>query len=155
MFGLSTKERLVAAIKAICEKQSVVYEKEIISVLPQLEKLTSEEDIQEIMVPARSAYFNACFDMLSDTLETISPVIFSKMRLCMLEPSISGVPENFSVEYLCKYGISAGVAFAFAFYAIKGKPINLLKDAKTLSFLNHYQNDIMNTILYKIDQLQK
>ena len=69
----------------------------------------------------------------------------------MMNPQMTGLPSEFSSDYLSSNGISAGAVFAFAYFALTNKKVDT-KLFRTMSMLNHYQVDLMNNTLQKYDK---
>lgn len=142
MFGLSTREMLIKMIKNACQNNLQIYRQGIEALLEQ-----PEEDHERYAYKIRKKYFNAVFDSIWNYFGVSSPSIDQRLRLVLMSPEISGLPPEFPLEYLDTVGISAGVAFAFCYYAITNKPVSTVKLSRDMSMLNHYQLDCMNRIL--------
>lgn len=151
MFGLSKKEVLVKAIKNACNNELQVYKTGAIKLASMQ---SSDEDIDKMVAAIRREYLNSVFDAIWASFRASSPTIETKMRLAMMSPSITGLPEEFDIEYFDCNGISAGCTFAIAYYALTGKSISN-KEYKTCSMLNHYQNDLMQNVLVDLANTQQ
>ena len=147
MFGLSKKERLVKAIKHACIAKLHLYEEALILYLKVIEETSppSSEEIANTALYNRKRYFNAVSDLVLEPLHD-SPILKTRLTLAYYDPSITGLPDSFNLDYLAESGTSAGVLFALCYFCLTNKPIKE-SDMKILSELNHYQNDLMESVL--------
>lgn len=147
MFGLSSREVLIKAIKNACQNEAGVYRDGIKSFLSELsDNDISDEEMNSRASSARNDYLNAVFDVMLSSFRVSSPVIEQRIRLAISCPQITGLPGDFNVEYFANSGISAGCAYAMCYFATTNKEITA-RDFKDCSMLNHYQNAIMDSIL--------
>jgi hypothetical protein len=150
MFGLSKHEILINAIKNTCVNELPKYEAAIKTLI---EKSNNPEIPQEKVSKsaryARCDYLNAVSDAIWNSFAVSSPSIHARYRLAMMSPRMTGLPEEFDLDYLCDNGISAGIVFALSYFAITNKTVSNTKMFKIMSMLNHYQTDLMNDILKK------
>ena len=149
MFGLSKKERLVKAIKNACVAKLYIYENSIALFLKVVED-TSPPSCDEVASEAlynRKRYLNAVSDLVLEPLHD-SPSLKARLTLAYYDPSITGLPDRFDLDYLSESGTSAGVLFALCYFCLTNKPIKE-SDMKTLSELNHYQNNLMELVIKK------
>jgi hypothetical protein len=134
-------------------KELGCFENDIRGVLEEYNKSPemTEERFQAMYKSARRGYLGAVCDSTWNCFAE-SPGADARFRLALMEPSISGLPAEFDVDYLCDNGISAGAVFAFAYYALTGKPISGAEMFRNMSMLNHLQNDMMNSVLDKLEK---
>jgi len=153
MFGFSKREILVKVIKNACANELACYDDgvkkftEAYKTNPEM----PEKQLDEFARVARCNYLNAVCDSVWNSFAVSSPSVHAQFRLALTNPQITGLASKFDVDYLCKNGISAGVTFAFAYFALTGKSVATIKLSKTMSMLNHYQNDLMDSVLLKYD----
>ena len=153
MFGFSKQKILIAAIKNACNNELEVYENAVINFLkiynenPEMQ----ENEINALVLKARQNYLNAVCDRIWSSFAVSSPNIHTRFRLALMNPSVTGLPDEMDVDYFSENGISAGATFAFAYFALTDKRVDSTKMLHTMSTLNHYQNDLMNEILKKYD----
>ena len=153
MLGLSAPESLVRAVKNSCNNEIGTYKQgvqEFLDALKQNEDMVDEEK-DKYIIAARKDYINAVCDSMFSSFRISSPNIDERLRLAISSPQITGLPDEFSIEYMDDYGISAGAVFAFCYYAVTNKKVTTKKTIRTMSMLNHYQNELMNSVLAEFD----
>ncbi len=149
MFGLFIKRNLIKAIKNACINEIGIYKSEVMDLLNEY---CNDTDVPTSkLMHVKRNYFYAVFDAMWTTLRVSSPTVDARVRLALMAPTLTGLPAEFTVEYIGDNGISAGATFAICYYALSNQEINLFKEAKTLSMLNHFQNDLMNRALGEIE----
>lgn len=153
MFGLSKREVLESVIENACKIKLPVYEsnaKEIVNLLKENSEL-SDSQIETFATNARRCYLNSVYDAVKDSLAISAPAINMRFNMSLMSPSITGLPPEFTIDHFAENGISAGATFIMVYYAITGKPANTARLYRTASMLSHFQNDLMNNILFKLD----
>ena len=111
----------------------------------------STRKISKLAETTRINYLNAVCDAVWESLSVSSPNLSDRFHIALLSPRIAGLPDEFTTEYLSAHGISAGVVFGLMYFAVTGKSVEI-KHFKTMSMLNHYQNDLMNEVLIEFKQ---
>ena len=154
MFGFSKEEVLAKAIKNACSNKLNTYEHEIQQILRryQMRPKMSESELSHLTLQARRNYLNAVCDSIWSSFSVSNPNTHARFKLALMSPQMTGLPEEINVDYLNTNGISAGVVFALAFFALTNKQINSPKLFRTMSILSHYQNDLMESVLTKFDK---
>ncbi|HIX65300.1 MAG TPA: hypothetical protein H9736_03540 [Candidatus Anaerotruncus excrementipullorum] len=152
MFGLSKQELLVKTIKNACINELPQYDTAIKDFLNSAnDPNISDETINKLYLDARRNYFDAVCCHILNSFSISSPNIYARFKLAMMNPQMTGLPSEFSSDYLSSNGISAGAVFAFAYFALTNKKVDT-KLFRTMSMLNHYQVDLMNNTLQKYDK---
>lgn len=150
MFGFSTRETLVRAIENACRNKIDVYKDCVREGLVNGSEL-SEEEILQHATTARIEYVNAVFNVMLESFQVSSPTIHARMKLVMWDPRITGIPDEFNIDYLADNGFPAGVTYAICYFAVTNKKILPSKDFQIMSRLNHYQSELMNDALVELD----
>ena len=153
MFGFSKQKTLVTAIKNACDNELKIYEDAVVNFLKVYNKYPnmSEDEVNTLVVKARRDYLNTVCDKIWNSFAVSSPKIHTRFRLALMNPSMTGLPDEMNVDYFSRNGISAGAVFAFAYFALTDKRVDSTKMFHTMSTLNHYQDDLMNEVLKKYD----
>ena len=156
MFGLSKQEIIIKVIKNACTAKIDSYRSgikmiaEILS-MPDAKDDIPQEKISKLAETTRINYLNAVCDAVWESLSVSSPNLSDRFHIALLSPRIAGLPDEFTTEYLSTHGISAVVVFGLMYFAVTGKSVEI-KHFKTMSMLNHYQNDLMNEVLIEFKQ---
>lgn len=152
MFGLSKRERLTKAILNACIMQISIYEKTVKIYFNEQNNNAdmTDEEAEAKSISCRRAYFDAVFDLICKPFHD-SPRLKTLLQLALWTPSATGLPDEYTTDYFADYGISAGSAFAIAYFCLTGKPVKE-SDYSLLISLNHYQNQLMDTVLAEINK---
>lgn len=149
MFGLSKREMLIKAIQNACQNSLGTYRSEITTSLEKFSSGSLSDDaFNQELTTARRNYFNSVYDAVWASFRVSSPTIEQRMRLAMFSPEMTGLPPEFDLDYFAKNGISAGCTYAIAYFAFSNKTISP-RDFRDCSMLNHYQVNLMNSVLNK------
>lgn len=156
MFGLSKQEIIIKVIKNACTAKIDSYRSGIKMIaeflsMPDARDDIPQEKISKLAETTRINYLNAVCDAVWESLSVSSPNLSDRFHIALLSPRIAGLPDEFTTEYLSAHGISAGVVFGLMYFAVTGKSVEI-KHFKTMSMLNHYQNDLMNEVLIEFKQ---
>ena len=146
MFGLTTSEMLISAIKNAC----VNYANELQSAFEKLYTIEGVVNDDELLQEAKQAivdYKNHIFDSLWSLAQLSSPNNEARLRLAIMSPQIVGLPDEFDLDHIAIHGFSAGATYAIFRYALTGKPLKSTKDFRTCSELNHFQQKQINIIV--------
>ena len=142
MFGLSIKDQLFNLIIAASEKALVGFENDIEAFYLDYNDLENEEDIiveyQKVLRRYLDAVSNDVISIIHDGPSSIS----ARLSVTLYVPSRCGYPD---IDF--RNGLRAGSLYALCFYAHKNKPAN----PKDCIFLNHYQNNLIDSVLVKLD----
>ena len=122
MFGLSTRETLSRAIANACQNNKDVYKNAVKKKLPALADAANDEEAIQA--------FN-----ISDT--TLS----ERLRLAILSPELCGLSGS-DIDN----GTMAGTVYAICYWVLKNKEA---KSGDCIA-MNHYQNNIMESVLKEI-----
>ena len=150
MFGLSTKEVLISAIKNACVNSLPQYRSEMASLLKKSEDDDSSKIDNEINAISVN-YLDAVCDSISQSYRTSSPKIFARFQLAISSPDMTGLPEEYDLDYFCDKGVPAGCVFGIAYFAITNKTVDSTKMFRIMSMLNHFQSDLMMQCLKELD----
>ena len=152
MFGLSKEEVLVKAIKNACVNLLPQYETSIDPIIAEMAsgKEYDDDELKNRMWPLRIDYLDAVCDSISNGYKVSSPAIAARFQLALMSPAMTGLPSEFNIDYFCENGISAGLVFGLAYFALSNKKVDNPKFYRTMSMLNHFQTDLMNESLGKV-----
>ena len=152
MFGLSKRERLTKAVLNACIMQISIYEKAVKKFSDEWRNKTdmTDEEMESKFIACRRAYCDAVFDLISKPFYD-SLRLKTLLQFALWTPSAAGLPDEYTTDYFANYGISAGSAFAIAYFCLTGKPVKE-SDYSLLISLNHYQNQLMDTVLAEINK---
>lgn len=144
MFGLSIRKTLATAIANACQNNRNVYKESVKKRIKDLIEAENDPAKQKaIAMEARSEYLTKVFDDVVKALSISTPTIEQRVRLAIMSPSICGIPDRDIDD-----GVMAGTVYAICYWAIKNKQA---KPGDCIA-LNHYQNDIMQSVLHEVDQ---
>lgn len=149
MFSRLKQRKLYKAILNQCVLHLDVYREEVKAAGEQF-STASAASTEEHFLSARRSYLNSVFDAMWEALPK-GCAADARIRIAMSNPGITGLPPNFSLDYLAEFGFSAGVTFAFFYYALWGTPVQSVRVSRIMSKLNHKQNDLMNMVLAEFD----
>lgn len=151
MFGLSKKEVLQNAIKNTCTNEIETYRAGLLQLTDGKNNELADADIEKVALDVRKDYFNTVFDSVVTSFRASAPIVATRIQLALSSPCMTGLPEEFNVEYLDKTGISAGCTFALCYFALTNKQLTY-RDFSVCSALNHYQNRLMDKVLDELEQ---
>lgn len=154
MFGLSRRELLIRTVKNACVSALPTYEERIKGFIAKTETDSemTDEEAEKIANECRHVYLSNTYEIIRVELAEKRPLLLQKIGFAMISPSIIGLPEEIDTDYLLKNGMSAGVVYAFLYYAMTNKCIKTAKDFRSISMLNHYQTQLMNDVLQKFNR---
>lgn len=101
-------------------------------------------------IACRIVYSYAVFDLICKPFQD-STRTKTLLSLALWTPSATGLPDEYTTDYFADYGISAGPAYAMANFCLAGKPVKKC-DYALLSSSDHYQNQLMDGIITKINK---
>lgn len=154
MFGLSKNEMLQNIIRNACHAKLSVFRASIQDVLINLknEPQLSELEVQAQLTACRKEYLNAVCNTVIEALSISDFSLLTRFNASVISPSITGLSEEITTEYLDENGISAGSAYIMTCFAITGKPLTSPKAHRIASMLTHYQNDLMESVLIQLEK---
>ncbi len=135
MLGLSLKERLIKSIKRISSDK--------------IEKYVSCLELGYSESAASKEYYNAVFDNMWQEFGSKSTSIDGRIRAAMQAPIITGLPKEYDLDYIYERGFDGIATYAFTYYGITGKPIDMSKDNEKLDQLRDYQLRLEATAVLK------
>lgn len=153
VFGLSFREQIAKMVKRSCENNISVYEAVLKGTIKYFENKYKDEEVdaaelekemQDFILKARIIYTGAVFKEMYKNVSDFSSISQDLFHSAVRTPSITGLPEEVTSEYLKKEGISASVVFAFTYYAYTKEKIETASLIRTASKLAHYQTYLMN-----------
>ncbi len=142
MFGLSMREVLTTAIVNACINCKDVYKDAIIKNMEALNKAKTDEDTYRLTLFIRKEYLDAVWNTVVSSFSISAPTVFSRIQFISTTPSICGYGD-----ITMDNGIMAGGLYAICYYALKNKKAA----SKDCIKLNHLQTDIMNQVLFEIE----
>ena len=145
MFGLSVHEKLRDEVMRACESERHVLYSAMLAYAKAAENLSEEEAEEEARI-ALDEYNAAIYRKL------VTPQISNAVMRARATAVNRGFPEEL-LDHMREYGISAGLTFGFVYTAITNKSVDNPKITREISFLNHYQNQIVNEVLADLDAL--
>lgn len=153
MFGISKREILANAVKNACVNKLPIYEDDIRTLVRKygLDDDSCNAEVENEFLEARINYMNEVCDSITDSLSISSPNFFTRFKIALMQPQITGLPTEFNTQYFCDNGISAGIVFALAYYSLTNKTVDDPKLIRTISMVSHYQHDLMTDVLHKIN----
>lgn len=153
MFGISKREILMNAVKNACANKLPIYEDAIRSLVRKygLDCDSYNAEAESEFLEARINYFYEVCDSITDSLSISSPNFFTRFKMALMRPQITGLPKEFDTQYFCDNGIPAGMVFALAYFSLTNKSVDDPKLTRTISMISHYQNDLMTEALYRIN----
>ena len=141
MFGFSIKERLYKAIHTQTDETISDIDTDLRAFAHKANSMTSEA-LEKEYTRMIGMHSNAVSAALAQTLG--STVAF-KAGMAIQSPHITGLPEEFDLDYLLDSGPKVGFYFAFYYYAVTGNQINLDDYGKYIRPLNKYQLDLLTS----------
>lgn len=138
MFRKKKDKILESTIKNACKGSLLTYEKEIKTCINRFD----DEDLERLLMKARQSYLDDVYDSVVSALKLSSTTIAARMELLLMSPELCGIEQE-----LIQNGIGAGALYCMCYYALNDQ----IGDMKKASELNHFQNDLMNNILNKLD----
>jgi hypothetical protein len=143
---------IAKAVEGACRMALPSYEEEVREwILKVNAGLVSEEELPLQYNQIRKSYFQETYEVIRSGFEVNSPSLLPRISFAMMHPSVAGIPDEMGVEYVLENGPSAGLVFAWMYFAMTGKPIDSPKAAFERSRLSHYQTDLMNSVLDKFE----
>ncbi len=94
-------------------------------------------------------YNNLCFSRLRNKLELAVPTPGFSERIWLAKacPQNAGAPMSIDCEDVLEDGVDAGLAFAFLYYAITGKPISTKEERDICADLILFEADLIDKAL--------
>lgn len=139
MFGLSMKERLYKAIRTQCDETIPEIDADLRAFARKAVSM-ADADFEKEYCRIIGMHSNAVSAVLAQTLGSGAG---SKAGLAMQSPQVTGLPEEFDLDYLLDSGPKVGYYFAFYYYAVTGNQISLDDYGKYIRPLNKYQLDLL------------
>ena len=143
MFGLSMKERLYKAIRTQTDATISDIDADLRAFARNANSMTSEE-LEKEYTRIIGMHSNAVSATLAQTLGSAAAF---KAGMAIQSPQITGLPEEFDLDYLLDSGPKVGFYFAFYYYALTGRQIDLNDYGLYIRPLNKYQLDLLTTYL--------
>ena len=151
MLNFFTRKLLIKAIKRTCINELGVYESGIEDLIQEIMKDQNidEDQLQKENLSLRRDYLNAVAASMFKSLSTNNPSFFARYKLALSFPSMTGLSEVINADYLSCYGFSAGITFAFCYFAMTNEKVTSVKLCRTISMLSHFQKNLMDSVLHK------
>ncbi len=147
MFGLSKKETLYNAIRTISESKLQDVKQDLRIFYNSVYSM-SEEQREKEYCRIIGMHSNA----VSATVgEKMGRNLMTKVGFAIQSPQITGLPEEFDLDYLLNSGPKVGFYFAFYYYALTGKQITLDDYGKYIRPLNKHQLDMLTGYLKTLE----
>ncbi len=141
MFGLSTRETLSRAIANACQNNKDVYKNAVKKKLPALADAANDEEAQKILIAVRKEYLTKVFEDVIQAFNISDTTLSERLRLAILSPELCGLSGS-DIDN----GTMAGTVYAICYWVLKNKEA---KSGDCIA-MNHYQNNIMESVLKEI-----
>ena len=145
MFGLSVKEKLYRAIKTQTLEKLPSFEASFVNYISKSEKMDKEQ---------KGEAFMSCVIEYTDNVSSVlasglAKSITQKAMLAAQMPQMTGLPKEITMDYILSTSPFVGYYFAFYYYGITGKQISPDDNDKYITPLNHYQTDLISSVVDK------
>lgn len=154
MFGLSTRERLIKAIKNVYRNESYIYAnraEQLFDILKN-DNSYSKEQTDKYVTDTLYAYNESALNNLLNQMKEFAPSVYYRAQIALNSLQITGLPKEVD-EWLEESGYSPGIAYAILIYAMKNKTVDNNKDMNNIALLDAWQAAFLKELLDETSRL--